>query len=62
MEDRKYYELEYQLKGLKLAIENMETAIKRDMVLGLVIEVSYFNEKVRRVLSNIDDLKALERD
>lgn len=52
----KYNELEYQLKGLKLAIDNIENGIRDKDTNLILIEVNYFDEKQRRVKSLIQDL------
>ena len=56
----KYNELEYQLKGLKLAIDNIENGIRKKDTNLILIEVNYFDEKQRRVKSLIQDLIIFE--
>ena len=59
--DRKYSELQNQLDGLKHAIANIQAGIDKGELGRILVEVNYFDEKQRRVLSNIRMLRESEQ-
>lgn len=52
-----YGYLIYQIKSLKLALENIEAGIENNDIMRIAIERNYFNEKTKNIGYEIERLQ-----